>query len=88
MAHRHKIHKSVGGALAYNAKGSHVLKEAKERKHGGAANLKAHGHKGKHRLDKRARGGRTGSNNNPFSSAKRHEMGNETGSDHSQHPKP
>lgn len=94
MAHRHKVHgkhHSIGGGTeVYAGKGSNVVKEAEERKHGGAAKhhgTKAHGHKGKHRLDKRARGGRTGSNHAPFSSAKRHEMGNETDHDHSQHPK-
>lgn len=62
--HRHKMHekKAKGGGVApkrdadkeeYNAKGSHVMKEAHEMKRGG----KAHGHKGKHRLDKHARGG-------------------------------
>ncbi len=59
MANRHKAqHKAKGGGVApkhdankeeYNAKGSHVMKEAHEMKRGGKA--------AKHRLDKRARGG-------------------------------
>lgn len=64
---------------AYDAKGSKVEREAEEKgdgfKRGGRHKKhegKAHGHKGKHRLDKRARGGRTGS---PFSSAHRHMKG-------------
>lgn len=82
MAHRHKVHKhhgkhhKDGGKIAYNAQGSHVLKEAEERKHGG----KVHGHHAKHRLDRkhRKRGGRVGSNMHPFSTAHMHEKGNET----------
>jgi len=64
MAHRHKVHekKAKGGGVSpktdvnkdeYNAKTSNVMKEAHEMKRGG----KAHGHKGKHRFDKKARGG-------------------------------
>jgi hypothetical protein len=41
-----------------------VVKEAKEKKHGG----RVHGHKGKHRTHK-ARGGGVGSDKHPFSSA-------------------
>ena len=77
MAHRHK--------MQHHAKGGHVKKKtyeeesheveheaglkhggkAKHRKHGG----KVHGHKGHHRLDKRARGGGVGADKHPFSSA-------------------
>ena len=83
MAHRHKKHgKSVGGGTeVYAGKGSHVAHEAEEKKHGGGAKhhgMKAHGGRAKHRLDKRARGGRTGSDQSPFSSAKTKEMGNDT----------
>lgn len=61
MANRHKQFKRGGGVapkhdadkLEYNAKGSNIMKEAKEKKHGG----KVDGKKGKKRLDKRARGG-------------------------------
>ena len=70
MAHRHKMHekKAKGGGVtpktdahkkAYNAQGSNVEHEAEEKKHGGKVHHghKAHGHKGKHRFDKKARGG-------------------------------
>lgn len=56
----------------YAGGSSHVVKEAKGRKHGGAAkHVDAHGHKAHHRLDRPARkhGGRAGSDMNPFSSA-------------------
>ena len=67
MAHRHKHHKKHGGRLVYAGAGSNVSKEAESSEHGHfKKGGKVHGHKGKHRLDKRARGGRTGS---PFSSA-------------------
>ena len=66
---------------AYSAKDSDVEMEAEEKKHGGRVKkhekeTKAEGHKGKKRLDKKARGGkcyasggRVGSDKNPFSSA-------------------
>ena len=68
MAHRHKVHRAKGGRVAYTGAGSHVIKEAEEHKRGGRA-MKVHGHKAKHRLDKRARGGRVGADRSPFSSA-------------------
>ena len=75
MRARHK--KALGGAssekdgkeVEYNAQGSEVMKEAKEKKHGGKAVGKMHGGAAKHRLDKRARGGRTGSDKSPFASS-------------------
>ena len=78
--HRHKMHekKAKGGGVApkkdgskeeYNAKGSHIMKEAHEMKRGG----KAHGHKGGGRFDKKARGGKVASGKDmtksPFSAA-------------------
>ncbi len=87
MAHRHEVQKKARGGgtapkhdakkLAYNAQGSNVVKEAEEKKRGGKAEHKAHGKKGKARLDKRARGGAIhghGSHSNdmkksPFSAA-------------------
>lgn len=81
MKHRHhaqkKAHKAKGGAVFYAGGGSHVAKEAEEKKHGGAVKKhvgKMDGHKGKHRLDKRPRrahGGRVGADKTPFSSAAR-----------------
>lgn len=74
--HRHKAHhakmrahKDHGGkGVAYSGGKSKVASEAMSKddgfKHGG----KVPGHKGKHRMDKRARGGRTGGKS-PFSSA-------------------
>jgi hypothetical protein len=63
MAFRHKAQaKAKGGGVTpkrdadkeeYTGKGSNLMKEAHEMKRGG----KAHGGKGKHRLDKKARGG-------------------------------
>lgn len=71
MAHRHKAHRAKGGRTSFvNAP---TEKEAGEKKdsfgRGGHAGLKAHGHKSKHRGDKRARGGGIG--HSPFSSAAR-----------------
>lgn len=67
MGNRHKYKK--GGRVVYEGKGSHVEHEAEEgtggHKRGGKV-THASGHKGKHRF---ARGGRTGSDNHPFSSA-------------------
>jgi hypothetical protein len=73
--------RKTGGVVAddkapsevYAGAGSNVVKEAKERKHGGKAKKHAamHGHKSAHRADRAPRksGGRTGSNMNPLSSA-------------------
>lgn len=80
--HHGKHHKKHGGEV-YSGKGSHVVEEAEERKHGGRVHgkhheeHKAHGHKGHHRLDKRARGGRIGGDmkHSPFTPAHR-KMGN------------
>lgn len=71
MANRHKKHKAGGGAMSgrddYSGTGEpNVIKEAKEKKGGGAV----HGHKGKHRI-KKAGGGGVGSDKHPFSSAHR-----------------
>lgn len=73
--HRHKAH---GGGAEGKKDGAaqhaevdygnmNVIREAKKKKHGG----KVHGHKGHHRLDKRARGGGVGADKHPFSSAHR-----------------
>ena len=83
MKARHK--KAGGGAVYYTGKGSNVEKEADEKhamKRGGRTKHmgKVSGKKAHHRLDKRARGGRTkggseaspmapGSARAPFSSA-------------------
>lgn len=76
MANRHKAGKAgkfnVGGAL--NAGGNpNVISEAKQRKDGGVAKHadggKVAGFKSGGRLDRRARGGSTGSDKSPFSSA-------------------
>jgi len=66
MANRHKVQKrNVGGAA--NAGGNpKVFSEAKDKTGGFKFGGAIPGAKGKGRLDKRARGGRTGS---PFSSA-------------------
>jgi hypothetical protein len=71
MAARHKHHgKAKGGGVFYEGGGSNVAKESKET---GADTVKeggrVHGKHGKHRLDKRARGGRIGAEKHPFSSA-------------------
>ncbi len=78
MAHRHKAHKNVGGGTWYTAASSNVAKEAKEKKRGGRAKElgRATGGRASVRLDKRARGGRVGSDRSPFSSAAR---GSDTG---------
>lgn len=77
MAHRHKVHehhkhKARGGRTVYEGGGSKTAHEAEDdnaHKRGGKV-THMHGHKGKHRIDKRARGGRTGgSDTHPFSSA-------------------
>lgn len=72
MANRHKHHmkhKARGGSMAgrddYSGSGEpNVVKEAKEKKGGGAV----HGRKGKHRIAKKG-GGSVGSDKHPFSSA-------------------
>lgn len=69
MAHRHRVHRAKGGRVYYAGGESNVAKEAAERKHGGKAMGKHGGHKGHHRLDKRAHGGRVGADKHPFSSA-------------------
>jgi hypothetical protein len=63
-----------GGRVEYDAKGSNVMEEAHEKKHGGGVHHgKVDGHKGKHRV-KKARGGGVGSDHHPFSSAYRGSM--------------
>jgi hypothetical protein len=70
----HKAHKAMGGEV-YSGKGSNVVKEAEEKKHGGRVKKeveKPEGKKAKMRMDKRPRkahGGRVGSDKSPFSSA-------------------
>jgi hypothetical protein len=69
---RHKKSKAKGGAVYYEGGESNVAKEAAEKKRGGAVMKhpgKVAGEKGKKRLDRRARGGRVGSDQRPFSSA-------------------
>jgi hypothetical protein len=64
--------KNLGGAV-YSGAGSNVLKEAHEKKKGGAV-VAMEGKKSKARMDKRPRrasGGRVGSDKSPFSSAAR-----------------
>lgn len=69
-----KEHKAHGGEV-YSGAGSHVAKEAEEKKHGGRVKKeveKPEGKKSKARMDKRPRrahGGRVGSDKSPFSSA-------------------
>lgn len=71
---RHKSKKALGGAV-YSGAGSNVIKEAHEKKHGGAVkSVKMEGGKSKARMDKRPRraaGGRVGADKSPFSSAAR-----------------
>jgi hypothetical protein len=71
MANRHKAQcKAKGGRVEYDAQGSNVMKEAKEKKRGGGVEMGAvAGSKGKHR--RKARGGGVGSDQHPFSSAHR-----------------
>jgi len=71
MAHRHKVHARGGAAKkkTYEEE-SHEVEHEAGLKHGGKAkHAKMHGHKGHHRLDKRARGGGVGADKHPFSSA-------------------
>ncbi len=68
MANRHRAQKkNVGGAVAYNAANSNVVREAKEKAGGGKVVGKACGGPvAPMRMDKRARGGRIGSDKSPF----------------------
>lgn len=69
MKARHHAKKHARGGTVYEGAGSEVIKEAEEKKRGGAVEMgKAHGKKPKMRMDKRARGGRTGSDKSPFAS--------------------
>ncbi len=73
MAHRHKMHKKgMGGRTEYDAQGSNVMKEAKEKNRGGAVMKNVGGavpgKKGGGRISK-ARGGGISSDEHPFSSA-------------------
>lgn len=67
-------HKKSGGVV-YSGAGSNVVKEAMQKRHGGAAKKevdKPEGGKSRKRMDKRPRrasGGRVGSDRSPFSSA-------------------
>lgn len=79
MANRHKAQKASGGRVYYSGGDSNVAKEAAERKRGGKVMGKMEGGASKPRLDKRASGGRVGSDkspmapgsaSHPFSSAK------------------
>lgn len=79
MAHRHKVHRHAKGGHAHKEtreEHDHEIEHeaglkrgghAKHHKHGG----KVHGHHGKHRLDRRKRGGGVGADKHPFSSAHR-----------------
>lgn len=82
--HVHKKAKGGEVEQDYGGGESNVAKEAEEKKHGGSVHAKvkkhsmhhmhAEGGRTKHRLDKfrrggRAKGGRTGSNNHPLTSA-------------------
>ncbi len=73
MAHRHKAHHHARGGKAkhmtYEEESHKVEHEAGLKRGGKAKHAKMHGHKGHHRLDKRARGGGVGSDHHPFSSA-------------------
>ena len=83
---KHRSHHAKGGKVehgvedsdpspseVYAGKGSHVVRDAEKRKHGGRTkHLHAEGHHAKHRLDRPARkhGGKVGhSEMHPFSSA-------------------
>ena len=71
MARAPKKTSAVQRGVAYTAANSNVMKEAKKRNRGGRADVKHGGDVATPRLDKRARGGRTGSgsDHSPFSSA-------------------
>lgn len=66
MANRHKTQRASGGRVYYSGGQSNVAKEAAERKHGGKVVGKMSGGACKPRLDKRARGGRVGSDKSPM----------------------
>lgn len=77
MANRHKVQKrNVGGATLVSGNPK-VVSAAKDKSGGFKSGGTVPGATGKGRLDKRARGGRTGS---PFSSARTSEKGNKTSS--------
>lgn len=75
MANRHNVQKARGGGIGSRATmdaggNPKVMSEAKERKRGGRAEYKCGGAVSGGRMDKRARGGRTGgADKSPFSSA-------------------
>jgi len=70
---KHKGHKAEGGGIAVASGNPYVLKESEEKKSGGKAMGKMHGHLSRHRLDKPGRktGGRVGADKSPLSSANR-----------------
>lgn len=74
---RHMKKCRASGGVVYSGSGSNVVKEAMEKKHGGAVKKevdKPEGKKPKARMDKRPRrasGGRVGADKSPFSSAAR-----------------
>src|SRR5512143_450794 len=84
MAHRHEAQRKHGGKtrVAYTGAGSNVVKEAESTSDGFKKGGKVHGKKGKHRIAKRARGGRSGS---PFSSAHTGHGAEGPGSHHEPH---
>lgn len=78
MANRHKVQKrNVGGGVELTSGNKDVVAAAKKKSGGFKSGGTVPGSTGKGRLDKRARGGRTGS---PFSSAHTSEKGNKTSS--------
>jgi hypothetical protein len=71
MANRHKAQcKAKGGRVEYDAQGSNVMAEAKEKKSGGKVSGFVAGSKGRSRI-KKAGGGGVGCDSHPFSSAHR-----------------
>ena len=92
---KHEKKKAKGGEVYYAGGESNVRKEADEKAHGGSVHTKAKKHsmhhmhaeggKTKHRLDKyrrggRAKGGRTGADQHPLSSASKvHHIGSTAG---------
>jgi len=73
MANRHKVQRKAGGGKVFYAGGnSNVAKEAFERKDGGKVVGKMEGGKPKHRLDKRTRGGKVGSDKSPMAPGAAH----------------
>ena len=75
MARAPKKTSALSKGDAYTGAASNVLKEARKRNRGGRADIKVVGEASTPRLDKRARGGRTGSgsDHSPFSSAGAHD---------------